>query len=157
MYKEYNSEYSCEGCEIIETRDKIIIVTVFSTFILLTAAILFMPFIVTGPASPFFVIHNHDVNDHSVVIDVLDSRNISIITETYELGPKSDISRKRPLGLRLPLSKGDFMFNVTVDNKPMGTYSAELPHPHTIFNIRIYYEDYTGNVTPISVEVAAVV
>ncbi|NPE27449.1 hypothetical protein HNV12_05595 [Methanococcoides sp. SA1] len=148
------SEYSCDGCEIIETKNKIILVTLFGTFILLTAAILFMPFIFSGPASPFFVIHNHDANDHSVVIDVLDSRNISTITETYELGPKNDISRKRPLGLRLPLSKGEFTFNVTVDNKTMGTYSAELPH--TMVNIKLYYENYTGNVNPISVEVAAV-
>ena len=131
--------------------------TVFITFILLTAAILIMPFIFSGPASPFFVVHNHDVNDHTVVIDVLDSRNISIITESYELGPKSDISRKRPLRLRLPLSKGEFTFKVTVDNKTMGTYSAELPNPHTMLNIRLYYEDYTGNVNPISMEVAAVV
>ncbi len=134
-----------------------ILVTVFATFILLITFILFMPFIFSGPASPFFVVHNHDVNNHTVVIDVLDSRNMSIITETYELGPKSDISRKRPLRLSLPLSKGEFMFNVTVDNKTIGTYHVEIPHPHTMVNIRLYYEDYTGNVTPISVEVAAVV
>ncbi|WP_052286213.1 hypothetical protein [Methanococcoides burtonii] len=122
----------------------------------MTAAILFMPFIVSGPASHFFVVQNHDVNDHSVVIDVLGSRNISIITETYELGPKSNIFRKRPLGLKLPLSKGEFVFNVNVDNKTMRTYNVEVPHPHTMVSIGLYYEDYTGNVTPITVEVVAV-
>ncbi len=116
-----------------------------------------MPFIFSGPVSPFFVVHNHDINDHTVVIDVFDSRNVSIITETYKLEPKSDISRKRPLGLRLPLSKGEFKINVTVDNETMETHHVELPHPHTMVDIRLYYEDYMGNVTPISVEVAAVV
>lgn len=115
-----------------------------------------MPFIFSGPASPFFVVQNHDVNNHTVSIDVLDSRNTSTISDTYELGPKSDIFRKRPLGLRLPLSKGEFVFNVNVDNKTMGTYNVEVPHPHTMVSIGLYYEDHTGNVTPITVEVVAV-
>jgi hypothetical protein len=139
----------------MKTTDKIILVTVFGTFILLITSLLFMPFIFSGPA-PLFVVHNHDMNDHTVVIDVLDLRNVSIIKEKYELEPKSDISRKRPLGLRLPFSK-EFTLNINVDNKTMETHHIKLPHPNTQVNIRLYYEDYTGNVTPISVEVVPIV
>lgn len=51
----------------------------------------------------------------------------------------------------------EFTLNINVDNKTMKTHHIELPHPRTQVNIRLYYEDYTGNVTPISVEVAPVV
>ncbi|NPE29151.1 hypothetical protein HNV12_14550 [Methanococcoides sp. SA1] len=116
-----------------------------------------MPSMFYGYPPSFFVVHNHDANDHIVVIEVLDSRNVSIITETYVMESKTDISRKRPWKLRIPLSKGEFMIKIKVDNKIMETHHVELPHPYTVVDIRLYYEDYMGNVTPISVYVAPVV
>ncbi|MEL4306031.1 hypothetical protein [Methanococcoides sp. LMO-2] len=123
---------------------------------MLIASPLLIPHIVAGPPAPFFVVENHDVYDHNVVIDVSDSHNTSIMSETYKLESNSEIVRKRPLGLRLPLSKGEFAFNVTVDNKTMGTYNVEIPHRYTMVEIKLYYEDYTGNMTLITVEAVGV-
>lgn len=125
-------------------------------FVVLIAFILYLPFIFMGPASPLFTIHNYDASNHTVVVEILDSGNQSLMKETYEIGTESDISQKRPFLLSLPLSKGDFTFDVIVDEKNVGLYHVEIPHPHTMVNIRLYYEDYTGNMTPISVEVVAV-
>ena len=140
----------------MRTNNGIIVAGVFGAFILLILLILLIPFIFTGPASSFFVVHNHDVSDHAVVIDVFDTHNRSIITETYELGPESDISQKRPFRLSLPFSKGEFNFKVTVDDKIIGIYHVEIPDPYTMVNIRLYYEDYTGNMTPVSLEVVEI-
>lgn len=109
-----------------------------------------------GPASPFFIVQNHDDNEHIVSIEVLNSGDKAIITETYVLEPKSDVSQKRSFWLRLPLSKGDFTFNVTMDNETTELYRVEVPHPHAMIDVGLYYQDYTGNMTPINVQVVAV-
>ncbi|MEL4304897.1 hypothetical protein [Methanococcoides sp. LMO-2] len=140
----------------MKINERVLVAGVFGALFLLILFILLIPFIFTGPASSFFVVHNHDVNDHTVVIDVFDSHNRSIVTETYELGPKSDISQKRPLRLSLPFSKGEFNFKVTVDDKIIGIYPVKIPDPYTMVNIRLYYEDYTGNMTPVSLEVVEI-
>ena len=140
----------------MKKNDRRIVAGVFGAFILLILLILLTPFIFAVPASSFFVVHNHDISDHTVVIDVFDPHNRSIITETYELGPESDISQKRPFRLSLPFSKGEFNFKVTVDGKDMGIYPVEIPDPYTMVNIRLYYEDYTGNMTPLSLEVVEI-
>ncbi|WP_407282335.1 hypothetical protein V7O61_06735 [Methanolobus sp. WCC1] len=136
--------------------DKKFIVVGTIIFIALILFILYMPFLFMGPESPLFVIQNHDTTNHSVAIEILNSDNNSLMKETYKLETNSDVFQKRPFLLSLPLSKDEFTFNIAVDDTNMGSYLVEIPHPHTMVDIQLYFEDYTGNITPVSVEVVAV-
>ncbi|MBN2487859.1 MAG: hypothetical protein JXA98_02390 [Methanosarcinaceae archaeon] len=126
--------------------NKIIVAAGVFVFILIScyAAI---PLIFMGPPVPLFTVHNHDTTGHEVVVEVFDSNNESIIKETYVLDPKDDISRSRPVGLKLPWSGGGYTFKVTMDGKVTETSRMEIPDVYTMVNIRLYSKDYVSGET----------
>lgn len=134
---------------------------VISGIIILIAALflyIFLPFIFMGPAAPFFVIHNHDAKSHEVVVEVFDQDNKSIINETYHLEPEDDFSQARPLSLQFQREKREYMFKVTMDKQVASVVKMEIPHSHTLVNIRLYSKDYeSGEIVPISMKTAAIV
>jgi len=138
--------------EIIKTMNKIIVATGVFVFILIScyAAI---PFIFMGPPVPLFTVHNHDITNHEVIVEVFNSNNESIIKETYMLDQKDDISRSRPLGLKLPWSGRKYIFKVTMDGKITETSKMEIPDVYTMVNIRLYKKDYvSGEIALIFIE-----
>lgn len=111
-----------------------------------------------GPAAPLFVIHNHDVKIHEVVVEVFDQHNKSIINETYSLEPEGDFSQARPLSLQFQREKREYTFKVTMDKQVASVVKMEIPHSQTLVNIRLYSKDYeSGEIVPISMKTAAVV
>ncbi len=134
---------------------------VISGIIILIAALFLyisLPFIFMGPAAPFFVIHNHDVKSHEVIVEVFDQDNKSIINETYHLEPEDDFSQARPLSLQFQREKREYMFKVTMDKQVASVVKMEIPHSHTLVNIRLYSKDYeSGEIVPISMKTAAIV
>jgi len=134
---------------------------VISGIIILIAALFLyisLPFIFMGPAAPFFVIHNHDVKSHEVIVEVFDQNNKPIINETYRLEPEDDFSQARPLSLHFQREKREYTFKVTMDKQITSAVKMEIPHSHTLVNIRLYSKDYeSGEIVPISMKTAAVV
>lgn len=134
---------------------------VISGIIILLAALFLyisLPFIFMGPAAPFFVIHNHDVKSHEVIVEVFDQNNKSIIYETYRLEPEDDFSQARPFSLQFQREKREYTFKVTMDKQITSVVKMEIPHSHTLVNIRLYNKDYeSGEIVPISMKTAAVV
>ncbi|MFY1112033.1 MAG: hypothetical protein AB3K77_10185 [Methanosarcinaceae archaeon] len=134
---------------------------VISGIIILIAALFLyisLPFIFMGPTAPFFVIHNHDVKSHEVIVEVFDQNNKSIINETYRLEPEDDFSQARPLSLQFQREKREYTFKVTMDKKITSAVKMGIPHSHTLVNIRLYSKDYeSGEIVPISMEIAEVV
>lgn len=68
-----------------------------------------------------FSIHNMDVENHRVTVEILDSTNKSLFNKTYMMNPREseyypDITEK----------KGDYTFKVTLDNKFEKTYRTEV-------------------------------
>lgn len=117
-----------------------------------------VPFIFRGPAAPLFVIHNHDVKSHEIVVEVFDQNNKSIINETYSLESESDPSRSRPLSLQFHQEKREYTFKVTVDNQITNTTKLEIPNSHALVDIWLYRKDYeSGKIVPISMEIAEMV
>ncbi len=100
-----------------------------------------LPFMFRGSAESFFVIHNHDIKDHEVAIEVFDQHNKSIINETYILDPQSDVSRPGPFSLR-SRDKREYIFKVTMDDQITSTAKLDFPNSHAFADIRLYYRDY---------------
>lgn len=111
-----------------------------------------------GPAASFFVIHNHDVKNHEVTVEVFDQQNKSIINETYILESEGDFSQSRPLNLRFHREKREYTFKVNMDNQITNTVKLEIPHSHALVDIRLYSKDYeSGEIVPISMDVEEMV
>ncbi|KKG08373.1 hypothetical protein EO92_07085 [Methanosarcina sp. 2.H.A.1B.4] len=128
--------------------------------ILITVLIFYIsiPFVFMGAAAPFFVIHNHDITSHEVMVEVFDQQNKSIVNETYRLEPESDLSRARPLSLQFHREKREYTFKVTMDKQITNTVKMEIPHSHTLVDIRLYSKNYeSGEIVPIFMEIAEVV
>ncbi|HII01870.1 TPA: hypothetical protein HA351_09580 [Methanosarcinaceae archaeon] len=133
---------------------------ILGIILLITILVLYisLPFIFMGPAAPFFVIHNHDVKSHEVVVEVFDQHNKSIIYETYSLEPEGDFSQARPLSLQFQREKRMYTFKVTMDKQITSAVRMEIPHSHSLVDIRLYSKDYeSGEIVPISMEIAEVV
>jgi len=109
--------------------------------------------VIRGEILPLFTVHNQDTTGHEVIVEVFNSNNESIIKETYMLDQKNDISRSRPLGLKLPWSGGEYTFKVTMDSKITETSKMEIPDVYTMVNIRLYKKDYvSGEIALIFIE-----
>lgn len=100
-------------------------------------------------------VHNHDIIEHEVSVEVFNSDNKSIMQEFFKLAPESYIVSQRPLRMSLPLTEGEYQFMVTVDNETTKTALLEVSHPYDKVVIRLYEEDVISKeITPISMHVA---
>lgn len=109
------------------------------------------PFVLVGPPSPLYRINNEDVNSHKVVIEVFDPNNRSILKEIHDLSPKEIIEYQKPSSLKFTRPEGDYTFKVILDGEITETFETEV-YPHSMVDIRLYYEDSNSReVIPIDV------
>lgn len=82
-----------------------------------------------------FAIHNGDINEHTVTVEILDSANESIFKETYKAETKKWIYSPE-----ITKKKGEYTFKVTLDNKVEKTYKAKVDVGQLYVDIWLYDE-----------------
>ena len=101
----------------MKTRYKILIGIVIATFVAMICFYIYFPILTAGPIGPLrFSISNNDIDEHNITVEVFDYKNKSIFKETYELG-----SNERANTPVITKRRGNYVFNVTVDDEIMRT------------------------------------
>ncbi len=124
---------------------------------LIAICLIAMPFIFIGSPDPLFSIHNNDVNEHKVVIEICNSNNESVFKQTYGLAPEASIWQPKPLWMLLELSipPGDteeYTFKTTLDLNLTETRQIEI-QLWNIVDVELYNDEAELPIT-IGVETA---
>ncbi|WP_407282031.1 hypothetical protein V7O61_09280 [Methanolobus sp. WCC1] len=130
---------------------KVLIAALLGIVLLSCSFLIYISPLYSGQIDPLYSVHNFDANEHIVTVEVLNSRDKSIMEETYTLEYMEYAREERPFLSTLPLSSNKFTFNVTLDGENMGLYPIEVELQNTMGVVALYDEDETGNVTPVSV------
>jgi len=97
----------------VKTRYKKLIGVVIATLVVMIGFYIYFPILTVGPIGHLqFDLHNNDINEHNITVEVFDSKNKSIFKETYELD-----SKERESTPGITKRRGEYMFKVTVDNE----------------------------------------
>ena len=115
------------------------------------------PYLLVGSPEPLFYIHNNDLQNHEVTVEVFDSYNESIFKETYELSPEEHILRPKPSWLLLKLyflpgDKEKYTVKVTSYDNLTETRLVEFQLWNTV-HVELYNHEAE---TPIAINVTTV-
>ncbi|RZN37215.1 MAG: hypothetical protein EFT35_06320 [Methanophagales archaeon ANME-1-THS] len=110
------------------------------------------PYVLMGPPLHLFSIQNRDGTDaHEVLVEIIDSEHQPIFTETIVVAPNEEISYPKPLWLKLTRSRGEYTFNVRVDNTFTETCTTEVD-PWLEVLIALYARDpRSGEIRPLTI------
>ncbi|MDW7728274.1 MAG: hypothetical protein SCH70_14440 [Candidatus Methanoperedens sp.] len=98
-----------------------------------------------------FSIHNRDVENHIVTVEIFDSANKSLFNKTYEMNPRETANHPE-----ITEKKGDYTFKVTLDDKIEKTYKAEVGVGRLDVSIWLFDETMSGSEYPIYIVQAIV-
>lgn len=123
-------------------------------FIIILFICVVLSFTFIKSPAPIFQIFNDDVKSHEVTVEIFNQDNEIVINKIYNLDPDADFLEKRPLSLRLPQSKGEYILKITMDKEITNTTRIEIPDQYTGITIRLYSKNYeTGENIPILIEI----
>jgi hypothetical protein len=97
--------------------------------------ILFFGF--TGPIEPLrFSVHNNDVNEHNITVEIFDSDNKCIFKERYNLDPEEEVGSPK-----ITKKRGEYTIKGTLDGKITRTYRAKVGSGRRGVRIDVYIKD----------------
>jgi len=134
----------------MKTRNKILIGIGLVALVVAGFYVIF-PFLIVGPPLPLYYIKNEDVNNHTVVVEIFDYHNESILKEIYKLSPKESVTYPKPFLMVLTRSEEEYRFKITLDSEVTETYETEI-YPWLMVAIHLYHKDpISEEVTPIGI------
>lgn len=98
-----------------------------------------------------FSIHNRDVENHRVTVEIFDSANKSLFNNTYEMNP-----RETAYYPEITEKKGEYTFKVTLNDRIEKTYKAEVGVGKSSVSIWLYDETMPRSEYPINIVQATV-
>jgi len=109
------------------------------------------PYLLVGPPLPLLSIENKDINnEHEVVVEIFNSNNQSIFKKTVLLSPNEEISYPKPLWLKLPWTRGEYTFKITMDDTYRLPFMTEI-YPWVEIHIILYSKDRKGQISPLTI------
>ncbi|WP_235283720.1 hypothetical protein [Methanosarcina sp. 2.H.T.1A.3] len=121
------------------------------SLLVLIFMLLFMvvPYLIAGPPTPLFSIRNHDVGVHELRVEVYDSKNSSMLDETYKLSAGEEVYHPKPFRFRVPgFEIVDYTFKFTLDNMSTEIYSTNV-QPWNTVEVELYADYAEGR--PLSI------
>jgi len=114
------------------------------------------PIMLAGPPCSLYYITNDSTEDHTIVVEIFDENNISVLKEAYNLSPGKYVKYDRGIGwypktswYLITWSDGTYIFYFSLDNKYSEKYTMDV-FPTCSVNIELFYEDYqTNEIIPI--------
>ena len=97
--------------------------------------VIFFGFI--GPIEPLrFSVHNSDVNEHNITVEIFDSDNKCIFKERYNLAPEEEVGSPK-----ITKRRGEYMVKGTLDGEITRTYRAKVGSGRRGVRIDVYIKD----------------
>jgi hypothetical protein len=97
--------------------------------------ILFFGFI--GPIEPLrFSVHNNDVNEHNITVEIFDSDNKCIFKERYNLDPEEGVGSPK-----ITKKRGEYTVKGTLDDEITRTFKAKVGSGRRGVRIDVYIKD----------------
>ncbi len=133
--------------------NKKIVVVLMGLTILLLGLYVASPFVQKAllyphiDSPPFFIIQNQDLNDHTVVVEVFDPNNRSMLKEEFSVDSKTSAAYHKPLRFKID-RWSEYTFRVTLDDKITEIYTTKI---HLLSMVSIIL-DYGGDVNSINIE-----
>lgn len=119
---------------------------IWISFLVLILVSLFVvvPYLIAGPPTPLFSVRNHDAGVHELRVEIFDSKNNSVIDETYELSAGEEIYYPKPFRFLVPgFEIVDYTFKFTLDNRSTETYSTNV-QPWNTVEVELYADYAEG-------------
>lgn len=121
------------------------------------------PIMLAGPPLSLYDIRNNTAENHTIIIEIFDKNNISVLKETYNLSPGENIGYDREIGWYPKIScylitwpEGTYTFDITLDNEYLERYTTDV-RPTQSLSIELFYEDpWTNEIYPIYIREIAV-
>ncbi|WP_229390600.1 hypothetical protein [Methanosarcina sp. DH2] len=116
------------------------------SFLVMIFMLLFVvvPYLIAGPPTPLFHVQNHDVGVHELRIEIYDSKNSSVLDETYKLSAGEEVYHVKPFRFRVSgFEIVDYTFKFTLDNKFTETYPTNI-QPWNTVEVELYSEYAKG-------------
>lgn len=121
------------------------------------------PIMLAGSPCPLYYITNNSADNHTIIVEIFDEDNISVLKETYNLSPGKNVRYNREIGWYPKISwylitwpDGIYTFYFTLDDKYSERYTTGV-FPTQSLNIELFYEDHRTNETiPIYISELAV-
>ncbi|MDY9928096.1 hypothetical protein [Methanosarcina sp.] len=110
------------------------------SFLVMIFMLLFVvvPYLIAGPPTSLFHVQNHDVGVHELRIEIYDSKNSSVLDETYKLSAGEEVYHAKPFRFRVPgFEIVDYTFKFTLDNRITETYSTNI-QPWNTIEVELY-------------------
>jgi hypothetical protein len=103
-----------------------------------------VPYLLVGPPTPLFSVRNHDAGVHELRAEIFDSKNNSVLDETYELSAGEEIYHAKPFRFLVPGLEGkNYTFKFTLDNSLKETYSTNI-QPWNTVDVELYADSAEG-------------
>lgn len=133
-------------------KKKILIGTGVAIIVVVISFYVILPYLFVGPATPLFSIYNYDQNaSHQVFVKIFNPDNEPIFKEMYDLAPGESIDCPKPVYLKILWPKGEYRFEITLDNEINKTYKTRI-YPYLTVIIDLYH-DQRAEDDPFSKEV----
>ena len=111
------------------------------------------PIMLAGPPCPLYYITNDTTENHTIIVEIFDENNMSVLKETYNLSPGKNVRYDRGIGWYPKISwylitwpDGIYTFYFTLDNKYSEWYTTDV-FPTCSLSIKLFYEDHQTNET----------
>jgi len=98
------------------------------------------PFVLIGPPSPLYYIHNFDTQNHTLTICVNDSTNKTILFQSYSIQPDESMSYDRGFGwyptvtwTPFTWSEGTYTFYVVLDGNIVASHTTNVQYTQSIW------------------------
>jgi len=136
-------------------RHKILGVAFIALMILFGYLFFFLigPLILTGPPLPLYYIDNRSSENHTIIVEIFDENNISVLRETYNLLPEEEIQYERGIGWGPKITwylftwaDGIYTFYLNLDDKYSEWYTMDV-FPTSSLDINLFYKDKRTNET----------
>ena len=144
----------------MKRKNRIIIAVGITTFIILFGYLFFFligPIMLAGPPCSLYHIFNSTNENHTVIVEIFDENDISVLKETYNLLPDTHVKYDRGIGWYpkiswslITWSDGKYTFYVNLDNKYTEWYTTDVS-PFCSVSIALFH-----NAIPLDIDVSCV-
>lgn len=144
----------------MKRKNRMIIAVGIITFIILFGYLFFFligPIMLVGPPCSLYYIFNSTNENHTVIIEIFDENNISMLKETYNLLPDTRVKYDREIGWYpkiswslITWSDGIYTFYVNLDNNYTEWYTTDVS-PFCSVSIALF-----RNAIPLDIKVGCV-
>jgi hypothetical protein len=87
-----------------------------------------VPYLLVGPPAPLFSVRNHDAGVHELRAEIFDSKNNSVLDETYELSAGEEIYHAKPFRFLVPGLEGKNYTFKTLSRIPVTLVAGGMRH-----------------------------